>query len=84
MPTEFVTVTLCGPVAAVDAITKVAVIEAPVWVVVTPVTVTPVPDTWTTESDDRLDPLKVTVTLVPWVPAVGEMLLRTGVPKTRK
>jgi hypothetical protein len=78
VPLEVVTLTLAGPVAALAAMVKVAVI----WVrlfTLTPPTVTPGP-ALTMAPEVKLAPVNVTGTLAPCVPLLGLMLVNVGSP----
>jgi len=71
------TVTLRAPLAAVAAMTKVAVSLVEL-TTVTPLTETPVPLTAIVVPGWKLDPTSVTATLVPCVPLFGEIEVSTG------
>jgi hypothetical protein len=77
VPIDVVTVTLWAPTAALEAMTRFAVTVFAFWTV-TPVAVTPVPETVTPVAVPRLLPLKVTETVVPRTPVVGLIELSNG------
>jgi hypothetical protein len=77
VPPVVLTVTVTGPGVAVAGIANVAVI----WLTLTTVTlltVTP-PVTFTVAPVTKLEPAKVTLTVLPTVPALGLIEVRTGV-----
>jgi hypothetical protein len=77
VPPGVVTVTLAAPTAALAAMVNVAVICVAL-VTLTLLTVTPGLPTATVAPETKLEPVKVTGTLVPRVPLVGAMEAKVG------
>ena len=77
VPPGVVMLTVLAVSAAVDEMVKVAVALVGL-VTERPLTVTPVPETVTLLAPVRLVPVKVTVTLVPWRPVVGAIVVKVG------
>lgn len=77
LPAVVAAVTLRAPLAAVAAMTKVAVSLAEL-TTETPVTETPVPLTAIVVPGRKFEPASVTATLVPCIPPLGEIEVRTG------
>ena len=82
VPPGVVTLMVLAPIAARAEIVKFAVTEVPLTTLM-PVTVMPVPPaTLMAEAPVRLVPVKVTATVAPRMPEVGEIEVRVGVATT--
>jgi len=77
VPLGVVTVTFRAPRAAVPPMAKLAVMEVEL-ATVTPLTVTPVPDTLTALAPVRLVPVRVTGTVAPCMAAAGLIAVSVG------